>query len=258
MVAVRQVTISNLSLCHHPPLLIPLFPSLYPSFFFLPFSPHNPFPYFYYALPFSVPLIPSFPLALPLIPRPLSSNALESFCIFPGPRELWLDLPLGENKGTLFALFVVLSFSRQINTPATICLSPLLSLALVSIFFSPASMVRLVSHVREGREWMVMNGKAQWATIWYCFHHWLSLSLQDQGEAIAHTMTAQRSNARIEGLKAGTPYVVQVRARTVAGYGRYSSPADFSTNLQSMLLPYLLHYPGICWYICGLGAIPLW
>ncbi|XP_030289115.1 ephrin type-B receptor 3b isoform X13 [Sparus aurata] len=56
---------------------------------------------------------------------------------------------------------------------------------------------------------------------------------KDQGEAIAHTMTAQRSNARIEGLRAGTPYVVQVRARTVAGYGRYSSPADFSTNLQT-------------------------
>ncbi|XP_031430206.1 ephrin type-B receptor 3 isoform X5 [Clupea harengus] len=55
---------------------------------------------------------------------------------------------------------------------------------------------------------------------------------KDQGEAIAHTMTAQRSSARIEGLKPGTPYVVQVRARTVAGYGRYSSPADFSTNMQ--------------------------
>ncbi|XP_030289111.1 ephrin type-B receptor 3b isoform X10 [Sparus aurata] len=59
------------------------------------------------------------------------------------------------------------------------------------------------------------------------------VSSNDQGEAIAHTMTAQRSNARIEGLRAGTPYVVQVRARTVAGYGRYSSPADFSTNLQT-------------------------
>ncbi|TRY59194.1 hypothetical protein DNTS_012270 [Danionella cerebrum] len=55
---------------------------------------------------------------------------------------------------------------------------------------------------------------------------------KDQGEAIAHTMTAQRSSARIEGLKPGTPYVVQVRARTVAGYGRYSSPTDFSTNNQ--------------------------
>ncbi|XP_037324777.1 ephrin type-B receptor 3-like isoform X11 [Pungitius pungitius] len=59
------------------------------------------------------------------------------------------------------------------------------------------------------------------------------VSSNDQGEAIAHTMTAQRSNARIEGLKARTPYVVQVRARTVAGYGRYSSPADFSTNFKN-------------------------
>lgn len=73
----------------------------------------------------------------------------------------------------------------------------------------------------------------------------IALFLQDQGEAIAHTMTAQRSNARIEGLKAGTSYVVQVRARTVAGYGRYSSPAHFSTNLQSMQLFNLLHYTGI-------------
>ncbi|XP_033894824.1 ephrin type-B receptor 3-like isoform X3 [Acipenser ruthenus] len=53
------------------------------------------------------------------------------------------------------------------------------------------------------------------------------------GEAIAHTVTSQRSATRIEGLKPGTPYVVQVRARTVAGYGRYSSSSDFSTNLQS-------------------------
>lgn len=75
--------------------------------------------------------------------------------------------------------------------------------------------------------------------------------MQDQGEAIAHTMTAQRSNARIEGLKAGTPYVVQVRARTVAGYGRYSSPADFSTNLQSTLHPACVATrgcAGICLY----------
>ncbi|XP_056304579.1 ephrin type-B receptor 3-like isoform X5 [Danio aesculapii] len=56
---------------------------------------------------------------------------------------------------------------------------------------------------------------------------------KDQGEAIAHTMTAQHSYARIDGLKPGTPYVVQVRARTVAGYGRYSSPTDFGTNHQA-------------------------
>uniref|UniRef100_A0A4W4E7I3 Ephrin type-B receptor 3 n=1 Tax=Electrophorus electricus TaxID=8005 RepID=A0A4W4E7I3_ELEEL len=59
------------------------------------------------------------------------------------------------------------------------------------------------------------------------------IKYHEKGEAIAHTMTAQRSSARIEGLKAGTAYVVQVRARTVAGYGRYSSPTDFSTNHQT-------------------------
>uniref|UniRef100_A0A3Q1FRS2 Ephrin type-B receptor 3 n=1 Tax=Acanthochromis polyacanthus TaxID=80966 RepID=A0A3Q1FRS2_9TELE len=60
------------------------------------------------------------------------------------------------------------------------------------------------------------------------------IKYHEKGEAIAHTMTAQRSNARIEGLKAGTPYVVQVRARTVAGYGRYSSPADFTDPPKSL------------------------
>uniref|UniRef100_A0A671Z4I8 Ephrin type-B receptor 3 n=2 Tax=Sparus aurata TaxID=8175 RepID=A0A671Z4I8_SPAAU len=59
------------------------------------------------------------------------------------------------------------------------------------------------------------------------------IKYHEKGEAIAHTMTAQRSNARIEGLRAGTPYVVQVRARTVAGYGRYSSPADFTDPPKS-------------------------
>uniref|UniRef100_A0A3B4Z0J7 Ephrin type-B receptor 3 n=1 Tax=Stegastes partitus TaxID=144197 RepID=A0A3B4Z0J7_9TELE len=81
----------------------------------------------------------------------------------------------------------------------------------------------------------------------------LDYEIKYHEKAIAHTMTAQRSNARIEGLKAGTPYVVQVRARTVAGYGRYSSPADFSTNLQSTLYPYLLHYSGIYWDILTPG-----
>uniref|UniRef100_A0A671Z4L3 Ephrin type-B receptor 3 n=1 Tax=Sparus aurata TaxID=8175 RepID=A0A671Z4L3_SPAAU len=61
----------------------------------------------------------------------------------------------------------------------------------------------------------------------------LDYEIKYHEKAIAHTMTAQRSNARIEGLRAGTPYVVQVRARTVAGYGRYSSPADFTDPPKS-------------------------
>lgn len=50
---------------------------------------------------------------------------------------------------------------------------------------------------------------------------------------MSHTVTAQHSSAKVEGLRAATPYVVQVRARTVAGYGRYSNPMDFGTSLHS-------------------------
>lgn len=50
---------------------------------------------------------------------------------------------------------------------------------------------------------------------------------------MSHTVTAQHSSVSVEGLRAATPYVVQVRARTVAGYGRYSIPKDFSTSTHS-------------------------
>ncbi|KAJ3594881.1 hypothetical protein NHX12_004186 [Muraenolepis orangiensis] len=46
----------------------------------------------------------------------------------------------------------------------------------------------------------------------------------ERGQGMSHTVTAQHSSAKVEGLRASTPYVVQVRARTVAGYGRYSDP----------------------------------
>ncbi|XP_032421307.1 ephrin type-B receptor 3 isoform X1 [Xiphophorus hellerii] len=59
------------------------------------------------------------------------------------------------------------------------------------------------------------------------------IKYQERGQAMAHTVTSQHSSAKVEGLRAATPYVVQVRARTVAGYGRYSNPMDFSTNLHS-------------------------
>ncbi|XP_031710576.1 ephrin type-B receptor 3 isoform X1 [Anarrhichthys ocellatus] len=55
----------------------------------------------------------------------------------------------------------------------------------------------------------------------------------ERGQAMSHTVTSQLSSAKVEGLRAATPYVVQVRARTVAGYGRYSNPMDFSTSLHS-------------------------
>ncbi|XP_061588864.1 ephrin type-B receptor 3 [Cololabis saira] len=59
------------------------------------------------------------------------------------------------------------------------------------------------------------------------------IKYQERGQPMSHTVTSQHSSARVEGLRADTPYVVQVRARTVAGYGRYSNPIDFSTSLHS-------------------------
>ncbi|XP_027004510.1 ephrin type-B receptor 3 isoform X1 [Tachysurus fulvidraco] len=58
------------------------------------------------------------------------------------------------------------------------------------------------------------------------------IKYQEQGESFSHTVTAQTSSARVEGLKTGTVYTVQVRARTVAGYGSYSHPVDYSTSLH--------------------------
>ncbi|XP_040910978.1 ephrin type-B receptor 3 [Toxotes jaculatrix] len=59
------------------------------------------------------------------------------------------------------------------------------------------------------------------------------IKYHERGQAMSHTVTAQHSSAKVEGLRAATPYVVQVRARTVAGYGSYSNPMDFSTSLHS-------------------------
>ncbi|TNM97932.1 hypothetical protein fugu_014178 [Takifugu bimaculatus] len=59
------------------------------------------------------------------------------------------------------------------------------------------------------------------------------IKYHERGKAMSHTVTSQHSSAKVEGLRAATPYVVQVRARTVAGYGRYSNPMDFSTSLHS-------------------------
>ncbi|KAM8726875.1 ephrin type-B receptor 3 [Acanthopagrus latus] len=59
------------------------------------------------------------------------------------------------------------------------------------------------------------------------------IKYHERGQVMSHTVTSQHSSAKVEGLRAATPYVVQVRARTVAGYGRYSNPMDFSTSLHS-------------------------
>ncbi|XP_065603981.1 ephrin type-B receptor 3 isoform X1 [Cyrtonyx montezumae] len=60
----------------------------------------------------------------------------------------------------------------------------------------------------------------------------VSLLQQGQGDGIANTVTSQKNSVRLDGLKANARYMVQVRARTVAGYGRYSLPSEFQTTAE--------------------------
>ncbi|XP_069474873.1 ephrin type-B receptor 3 isoform X7 [Ambystoma mexicanum] len=46
------------------------------------------------------------------------------------------------------------------------------------------------------------------------------------------TVTSQSNRFRLDGLKPESVYMVQVRARTVAGYGSYSLPMEFQTASQ--------------------------
>nr|XP_009940112.1 PREDICTED: ephrin type-B receptor 3 [Opisthocomus hoazin] len=55
---------------------------------------------------------------------------------------------------------------------------------------------------------------------------------QGQSDGIANTVTSQKNSVRLDGLKANARYLVQVRARTVAGYGRYSLPTEFQTTAE--------------------------
>nr|XP_006138530.2 ephrin type-B receptor 3 isoform X1 [Pelodiscus sinensis] len=55
---------------------------------------------------------------------------------------------------------------------------------------------------------------------------------QGQSDGIANTVTSQKNTVRLDGLKTSSLYVVQVRARTVAGYGRYSLPVEFQTPAE--------------------------
>uniref|UniRef100_A0A3Q3WLA4 receptor protein-tyrosine kinase n=1 Tax=Mola mola TaxID=94237 RepID=A0A3Q3WLA4_MOLML len=52
---------------------------------------------------------------------------------------------------------------------------------------------------------------------------------KDHAETNSTIQRSQTNTARVEGLRPGTVYVVQVRARTVAGFGKYSSKMCFQT-----------------------------
>uniref|UniRef100_A0A8C2TRY0 Ephrin type-B receptor 3 n=1 Tax=Coturnix japonica TaxID=93934 RepID=A0A8C2TRY0_COTJA len=58
------------------------------------------------------------------------------------------------------------------------------------------------------------------------------IKYSEKGDGIANTVTSQKNSVRLDGLKANARYMVQVRARTVAGYGRYSLPTEFQTTAE--------------------------
>lgn len=53
--------------------------------------------------------------------------------------------------------------------------------------------------------------------------------IQEHNEFNSSMARSQTNTARIDGLRPGMVYVVQVRARTVAGYGKFSGKMCFQT-----------------------------
>lgn len=59
-----------------------------------------------------------------------------------------------------------------------------------------------------------------------------SILMALQSKGIASTVTSQKNSVQLDGLQPDARYIVQVRARTVAGYGQYSRPAEFETTSE--------------------------
>lgn len=53
---------------------------------------------------------------------------------------------------------------------------------------------------------------------------------QDNEEHIYSTLKSKNTSARVSGLKPGTKYIFQVRARTSAGVGRFSQNVEIQTG----------------------------
>lgn len=77
----------------------------------------------------------------------------------------------------------------------------------------------------------------------------LSLFLQSQTSVLnSSVVQSETPNVVLEGLRPGTGYVVQVRARTVAGYGAYSKDMLFQTLTDGKCVGGRL--AGVCVGVC--------
>ena len=75
---------------------------------------------------------------------------------------------------------------------------------------------------------MLQGGAGRDAALRSRLHTVLAL-FQEHNEFNSSMARSQTNTARIDGLRPGMVYVVQVRARTVAGYGKFSGKMCFQT-----------------------------
>lgn len=80
------------------------------------------------------------------------------------------------------------------------------------------------------------------------------VSLQDLSEVNSTQVRSQTNTARVDGLRSGTAYVMQVRARTVAGFGKYSNKMCFQTLTDGMKLHTNTR---VCVCLCS-GTLRIW
>lgn len=78
----------------------------------------------------------------------------------------------------------------------------------------------------QGQEWAL--GPPWAAALLMVF----SVPRQELSEYNATAIKSPTNTVTVQGLKAGAIYVFQVRARTVAGYGRYSGKMYFQTMTE--------------------------
>ncbi|XP_051873294.1 ephrin type-B receptor 3-like isoform X4 [Pristis pectinata] len=95
---------------------------------------------------------------------------------------------------------------------------------------SPVLMVHLLSATSDS---MTLSWLAPEKPNGIILDYELKYREKDQDESTASTITSQKNTIRIDGLKPTAFYGVQVRARTVAGYGKYSETVDFQTLTEN-------------------------
>lgn len=96
---------------------------------------------------------------------------------------------------------------------------------------------RKLSHFLEEKLWVPKCGA--YVVSWLSFFMVSSDLFQNTVEFNSSTLRSQTNTAVVRRLKPGIIYVFQVRARTVAGFGRFSGKMYFQTMTEGMPFLYI-------------------